>query len=85
MNEELLEAMIEQWEPIGAEVVRTIDSDPRVVERIVKRPQELYSLYRYFMLGVDMVDGSATARCEVSVDLADVDADTIIQHLAERL
>lgn len=84
MNEELLEAMIDEWEPIGAEVIRVIDSDDRVVERILKM-DGLYWLHRYFMLGVDMVDGSASARCEVSIDLENVDADRIIQHLAERL
>ena len=84
MNEELLEAMIDEWEPMGAEVVRVIDSDDRVVERILRMDVRYY-LYRYFMVGIDMVDRSATARCEVSVDLQAVDADTVIQHLAERL
>lgn len=84
MNEELLEAMIDEWEPIGADVVRVIDSDSRVVERILRIGDEYY-LNRYFMVGIDMVDGSAVARCEVSIDLDRVDADTVIQHLAERL
>jgi len=84
MNEELLEAMIDEWEPIGADVVRVIDSDSRVVERILRMGDEYY-LNRYFMVGIDMVDGSAVARCEVSIDLDCVDADTVIQHLAERL
>jgi len=84
MNEELLEAMIDEWEPLGAEVVRVIDSDDRVVERILRMGDEYY-LNRYFMVGIDMVDGSAVARCEVSVDLDRVDADRVIQHLAERL
>ena len=39
---------------------------------------ERYALYRYFELG-------SKPRIEVSVDLHDVDADRIIQWLAERL
>jgi len=57
------------------------------VERIVKREYRdrdfrgekmMYSLYRYFTIG----DGPVI---HVSVDLENVDADHVIQHLAERL
>jgi hypothetical protein len=89
VNEERLELMIELWEPEGAELIRIIDTCDATTERIVKVRghgiKDWYWLYRYFEFGVDMVDGSATTRTEVSVDLDRVDADTVIRHLAERL
>ena len=85
MYNEELEKMIDQWEPTLSEVVRVIDTHEDTVERIVKckthrAEEELYSLYRYFTLG----DRFGT-EVHVSVDLQDVDADRVIQHLAERL
>jgi hypothetical protein len=83
MYQEELENMIDLWEPTGCEVVRCIDTYEDTVERIVKftthrAGEELYSLYRYFTIG-------DTPNVLVSVDLKDVDADTIIQELGERL
>ena len=85
MNEERLEALIEQWEPFGCEVVRVIDSEEGQVERDVKYDGAVYSLFRYFEIGMVMDADSASVRTVVSVDLQDVDADRVIQHLAERL
>lgn len=85
MNEEVLNEAISDWEPPEAEVVRTIDTFTHQVERIVKvvnphrADQETYSLYRYFTIG------DCTCNVHVSVDLDGVDADEVIQHLAERL
>ena len=84
MYQEELEKQIEKWEPPCAEVVRCIDSIEDTVERVIKyastsgNKQEIYSLYRYFTIG-DRPD------VFVSVDLFEVDADQVIQHLAERL
>jgi hypothetical protein len=89
MNDIDLHRMIDKWEPTGCEVVRTIDSDEYTVERIVKFTARhphlgdtcvLYSLYRYFEIGMDN-----NLRLEVSVDLDHVDGDRVIQWLAERL
>ena len=82
MNEEALDHMIEKWEQPG-EVVRTINNFDDTIERIVKytthrADEELYALYRYFTLGINR-------PIEISIDLQDVDADRVIQHLAERL
>ena len=83
MNEEALNETISDWEPPGAEVVRTIDTYTSTVERIVKYQIEsgswMYSLYRYFTLG------DCVCKIHVSVDLENVDADEVIQHLAEKL
>ena len=90
MYQEELNKMIEQWEPSqyeGFEIVRTIDTHDDTVERVVKyrtrHPHTnemgvLYSLYRYFTLG-------DRPEVHVSVDLQEVSADRVIQHLAERL
>ena len=82
MNQELLDHKIEEWEREGT-VVRTIDTHDDTVERIIRRRPygttlDLYTMYRYFTLGTrpDVL---------ISVDLDDVDADRVIQHLAERL
>jgi len=88
MYQEELEKMIEKWEPSDCEVVRCIDSFDDTVERVVKFAARnchtgiyaghRYSLYRYFTLGDE-------PNVHVSVDLQEVDADRVIQHLAERL
>jgi len=78
MNQDLLEQKIHEWEPEGAEVVRTIDSYDNEVERIVKF-EGWYYLYRYFLLHGN------EARVHVSVDLNRVSPDHIIQELGERL
>ena len=77
MNKEDLERFQHDWEPKDCEVVRTIDSYDDTVERIV-RVGTIYYLYRYFTFGVN-------PTINVSVDLDGVDADRVIQHLAERL
>ena len=82
MNEEALNEMIDHWEPPGIECVRTIDTQEDTVERILKLGGE-YSLCRYFTLSSDTA-GIGDRVC-VSVDLDRVDADRVIQHLAERL
>ncbi len=85
MFEESLNEMISDWEPIGCEVVRTIDTHEGTVERIVKvtnparASQVTYSLYRYFTIG------GCGCNVQVSVDLDGVEADEVIQHLAEQL
>lgn len=79
MNEQLLEEMIEHWEPEDAEVVRVIDSEEGTVERIVKHGSAYY-LYRYFQL-----ESVGQHKVFCSIDLSCVDADRVIQHLAERL
>lgn len=87
MYQEELEKMIDVWEPTGCEVVRVIDSYDDTVERVVKFASHnangifsgmQYSLFRYFTLG-------DRPNVHVSVDLQEVDADRVIQHLAERL
>ena len=90
MYEQELEKMIEKWEPSHYpefDIVRTIDTHEDTVERVVKfrtrhphtnEPAVLYSLYRYFTLGDQ-------PNVHVSVDLQEVNADRVIQHLAERL
>ena len=90
MNEERLAVLIEHWEPNGCEVVRVIDSEDHEVERIIKfdtGETVWYSLFRYFELGVHVTEDGKVAsdRTEVSIDLQDVSADRVIQHLAERL
>lgn len=96
MNKERLAALIEHWEPENSEVVRVIDSEDHEVERIVKYEGRhphlgtactLYSLFRYFELGTELNNAGkiASAQTVVSVDLQEVDADRVIQHLAERL
>jgi len=77
MNKEDLERFQHDWEPKGCEVVRTIDTYDHEVERIV-RMGTVYYLYRYFTFGDN-------PTINVSVDLDGVDADRVIQHLAERL
>lgn len=84
MNQELLQQLIDQWEPEIAEVVRVIDTTEGTVERIVK-VWDRYSLYRYFEMPTRYEGNEASTPIVVSVDLSGVDADTIIQHLAERL
>ncbi len=88
MNQELLEEMIAHWEPPGGECIRTIDTDEDTVSRVIKYPAELacnvtYCLFRYFTLSND-TPGNGERVC-VSIDLQDVDADRVIQHLAEQL
>lgn len=83
MYQEELEKMVEKWEPSDCEVVRCIDTYDDTVERVVKYTpaypnRTVYSLYRYFTLGDE-------PNVHVSVDLQEVDADRVIQHLAERL
>lgn len=78
MNQDLLEQKIHEWEPEGAEVVRTIDSYDNEVERIIKL-DGLYYLYRYFLLHGN------EAKVHVSVDFNGVSPDLIIQDLGERL
>lgn len=78
MNQAALEEQITKWEPVGCEVIRTIDAYDDTVERIIKVVNSYY-LYRYFTLGGN------DHNIFVSVDLQAVDADHIIQHLAERL
>lgn len=80
MNQELLEEAIEHWEQHAQTVVRTIDSQEDTVERIVRRG-DLWWLYRYFQISSD--PGAIKVFC--SVDLDCVNADRVIQHLAERL
>ena len=82
MNEDLLNEMIDHWEPPGIECVRTIDTHEDTVERILKLDGE-YSLVRYFTLSSD-TPGIGDRVC-ASVDLDRVDPDRIIQHLAERV
>jgi len=84
MNKDKLNEMINDWEPIGCDVVRTIDTHEDTIERIVKyrthiAGQELYSLYRYFTIG------ECVCNVQVSVDLDGVEADRVIQELAERV
>ena len=87
MYQEELNKMIEQWEPANCEVVRNIDTYEDTVERVVKFSVKndddifagmRYSLYRYFTFG-------DSPEVRVSVDLQEVSADRVIQHLAERL
>lgn len=80
MNQELLEEAIEHWEESGMTVVRIIDSDESTVERILQRGS-WYWLYRYF----ETAPEPATLKVVCSVDLEAVDAERVIQHLAERL
>ena len=82
MNQELLQEMIDHWEERSMTVVRTIDSDEDCVERILSRGS-LYWMFRYFTLGSN-TPGIADRVC-CSVDLECVDAERVIQHLAERL
>ena len=79
MNKEDLERFQHDWEPKDCEVVRTIDVGvgDDTVERII-RVGTVYSLYRYFTFGDN-------PTINVSVDLNEVDADHVIQYLAERL
>lgn len=89
MNQELLEACIDHWEDETMEVVRTIDTHEMTVERILKyrassSMEMVYRLHRYVQYGIpDHAEFSIRVEC--SVDLEDVDADTVIQTLAERL
>lgn len=83
MYQEELQRMIDIWEPTDCEVVRVIDTYEDTVERVVKfhthrAGEELYSLDRYFTIGDE-------PNVLVSVDLTEVDADRVIQELAERL
>lgn len=80
MNQELLEEAIGHWEPHGLTVVRTIDSGEDTVERIVRRG-DCWWMFRYF----EMAPEVATLKVCCSVDLDCVNADRVIQHLAERL
>ncbi len=77
MNEEDLERFQNDWEPPGCEVVRTIDTYTSSCERIV-RVVNTYYLFRYFTLGDN-------PQIHVSVDLDAVDADEVINHLANQL
>ena len=79
MNDLLLNEMINEWEPQGAEVVRIIDTTEDTIERILKFDGEYY-LFRYFMLR-----SLGKEEVCVSADLQAVDADRVIQELAERL
>lgn len=84
--QEALDDLIEQWEPHNGECIRSIDITPDTVERIIKvqRPlgtdpraiESRYTLYRYFLIG---------SQWQVSVDLESVDADRMIQEMAERV
>lgn len=78
-QESLADAIVE-WEPPESEVVRTIDSVDGTVERIIKIGDK-YWLHRYFMLREESYD----RYLAVSADLNGVDADRVIQNLAERL
>lgn len=80
MNEDLLAEMIVEWESSELKLVRVIDSTDGVVERILKTEDEEYAIYRYFTM---RAIGSECVK--VSVDHQGVDADFIIQTLAERL
>lgn len=80
MNQDLLAEAILHWEQHALTLVRVIDSDEDTVERILQRGS-LYWLYRYFQTSNGQ--GSMTVHC--SVDLDCVDAERVIQHLAERL
>ena len=80
MNQELLEEAISIWEEPALTMVRTIDSEEGTVERILSRGS-LYWLYRYF----EAAPEPATLKVCCSVDLECVDAERLIQHLAERL
>jgi hypothetical protein len=79
MNEQLLQEMIDEWEPENAVLVRMIDTDEDTVERVIKDESD-YAIYRYFTM---RAVGSECVK--VSVDHQGVDADFIIQTLAERL
>jgi hypothetical protein len=81
MNEDLLEQAIAHWEQPALTIVRTIDSEEDTVERILQRGS-LYWLYRYFQ---HPVSNGIGIQVSCSVDLDCVDAERVIQHLAERL
>ena len=75
MNHEDIANLIEAWEPKDAELVRVIDIDDGVIERISKVGNRYWHI-RFFELA---------GRVQVSVDLDGVDADRVIQELAERV
>lgn len=70
-----IEHLIAKWEPPGSTLVRVIDIDEDCVERIT-RVGDRYTWLRFFELG---------GVVQVSVDYQNIDADTVICELAERV